>query len=106
MKRNCVSNYIWNNYVETKDKNIVIHLRYNRDREKRIANYLLKFNSSGGYDVYKLNNFKYNEKVKDDLILTLIWTNSNIIHKMICESGFDEYKTELSDKYIDLICEV
>lgn len=106
MKRNCVYNYIRNNYVETKDKNIVIHLRYKRDRETRIANYILKLNSGGGYDTYKLNNFKYDEKVKDDLILTLIWTNSNIIRKMICESGFDEYKTELSYKYIDLTCEV
>lgn len=105
MKRNCVYNYIRNNYVETKDKNIVIHLQYKSDNFTKTANYLLKLNSSGGYNTYKLNTFKDNEKVNDDLILTLIWTNSTIIQKMICK-GYGEYKTELSDEYIDLVCEV
>ena len=93
MKRNCVYNYIRNNYNESQ-QDLVVSIRYNRRRKRDYKEYILKLNDIGGHDTYELNLFSKNVKVTDSFLLYMIWGNANII------------KTNQYEKYLELICEV
>ena len=99
MKRNCVYNYISDNYNknvsdEIKDKNVLIHIKYGKSNTQ---NYVLKNNGhscfSTHYVSFNNNGYEIGDRITDNFLLTIIWEKTNIIRA---------YQNE----HIGLICEV
>lgn len=103
MKRNCVYNYINNNQIETRDKNIVINVIYDKN-SSYTSNYILVNSNHSCYELHKLEKDTIGEKITDKLLLKIVWEYTKIITKYIINNG--RYTAENSDEFIDLICEV
>lgn len=100
MKRNCVYNYISNNYNknisdEIKDKDVLIFIKY--DKGNSTQNYILKNNGhscfSTHYVKFNNNGYEIGDIIKDNLLLSIIWEKTNV--KQTYQNG-----------HIGLICEV
>lgn len=100
MKRNCVYNYISDNYNknisdEIKDKNVLIFIKYGKSNNTQ--NYILKNNGhrcfSTHYVSFNGNDYEIGDRITDKLLLSVIWEKTNIIQAY--QNG-----------HISLICEV